>query len=47
VLWIGIVLNADPDTNPTFHLAADPDPDLTPSYRKVKKSYIFVYVYSL
>jgi hypothetical protein len=43
VLWIGIVLNADPDTNPTMYFDADPDPDPTPSYTQVEKSDILFY----
>jgi hypothetical protein len=35
-LWIGIVLNADPDTNTLFD--TDPDPNPTPSYTQVEKS---------
>jgi hypothetical protein len=37
VLWIDIVLHADPDQDPTFHFDAvpDPDPDPTPKFTHV------------
>jgi hypothetical protein len=47
-LWISIVLNADPDPDPTLQKNDDPGPDLdhTPTFALVEKSEFLFLFYS-